>query len=100
MRRNMLAKFTVKVAEFLKLPRPETYTDHAIRRSSASIMAASGATTSQLKTHFNWKSEATSLKYIETSDSAKKDISDMLSNHPSTSSNPPEEEKKNDQTVI
>ena len=72
MRRNMLAKFTVKVAEFLKLPRPETYTDHAIRRSSASIMAASGATTSQLKTHFNWKSEATSLKYIETSDSAKK----------------------------
>ena len=30
--RNMIAKFTFKVAEFLKLPRPETYTGHAIRR--------------------------------------------------------------------
>ena len=68
MGKNFLAKFTVKMANFLNLPNPETYSGHAIRRSSASIMAEAGTSTSQLKKHFYWKTEATSLKYIENSE--------------------------------
>ena len=76
MGRNLLAKFTLKMTQFLDLSHPETYTGHAIRRSSASMMAEAGA--SSLKKHFNWKSEATSLKYIENSEKGKRDISNML----------------------
>lgn len=75
---NLLRKFTVKMAQFLNLPQPEKYTGHAIRRSCASIMAEAGASSSQLKKHFNWKSESTSLKYIESTDSGKRTIADML----------------------
>ena len=67
-------------------------------------MAEAGASSSQLKKHFNWKSEATSLKYIENSEKGKRDISKMLTSS-NDSKNPDSEIKKSranesDNTVI
>ena len=81
---NTLAKITVQMAEFLHLEKPETYTGRAlIRRSAANRLAEQGATTAQLKKHFNWKSETTAMKYLENTKNSKLVLSDMLK--PSTS---------------
>lgn len=40
-------------------------------------MAEAGASSSQLKKHFSWKSVSTSLKYIENTDSGKQTIAEM-----------------------
>ena len=45
---HQISKFTIKMAEFLKLPNPSTYTGHALRRSAANVLAKAGASTSQL----------------------------------------------------
>ena len=60
---HVLSKIPMDIAKFLRLSNKESYTGHAFRRSTASAMAESGATTSFMRTHFNWKSEATAMKY-------------------------------------
>lgn len=81
---HLLRGMTVKVATYLKLPNPERYTGHTLRRSSANALADAGVSTTQLKKHFNWRSEATALKYVENTDSTRLAISDKM--RPSTSS--------------
>ena len=56
-----------KVATFLKLPNPSLYTGHAFRRSSATLLADSGADLSLLKRHGGWKSTSVAERYIEDS---------------------------------
>lgn len=75
---HQLSKFTVKVAEYLQLPNPSTYTGHSLRRSTANVMAEAGASTSLMKKHFNWKSESTSLKYVDNTTSGKVSIANMM----------------------
>lgn len=97
---HFLRKISVKVAEFLQLQNPETYTGHALRRSSATALAETGTSTSVMKKHFNWKNESTALKYIENTKSGKLKISDAMKttiSQPSTSQSRQMEE--NNQTI-
>lgn len=80
---HTIRKFTLKMAEFLKLPNPQLYTGHAIRRTAANVMAEGGASTSVMKKHFNWKSDNTALKYLENTTNGKLGVSRIM--QPSTS---------------
>ena len=94
---NTLAKITVKMAEFLHLEKPETYSDHVLRRSATNRLAEQGATTMQLKKHFNWKSEMPTMKYLENTKKSKLILSDILK--PSTSEKNETNEEK-EKTII
>lgn len=59
------------MAQFLNLPSLKKYTGHAVRRSCASIKQPA-------KKAFNWKPESTSMRYVETTESGKCTIADML----------------------
>lgn len=78
---HQLRKFTFKVAEYLKLPNPASYTGHALRRSAANVVAEAGASSTMMKQHFNWKSDTTVNKYVDNTNSGKLVISDMFKNH-------------------
>jgi len=75
---HVLSKIPIDIAKFLELLNPEFYTGHAFRRSTASAMAESGASSILMRTHFNWKSEATAMKYVESTDAQKLKISDFI----------------------
>ena len=49
-----------------------------MRRTSATVLAEKGASTTQLKKHFNWKNEGTALKYIENTSSSKLNVSNSM----------------------
>ena len=66
------------MAEFLKLENPKSYTGHSMRRSSANLIAEAGASSEVMKKHFNWKNEATCSKYVDSTKSAKLQISKMF----------------------
>lgn len=53
---NMIRQMPKKIAESLGLPSPETYTGHAFRRSSTTVLADQGADIETLKRHGVWKS--------------------------------------------
>ena len=56
---HMLAKTGVQVAEFLGLENSQSFTGHSFRRSPATSMVEAGASSTDMKTHFNWKNEGT-----------------------------------------
>lgn len=74
-----------KVAQYLKLEQPESYTGHAIRRTSASMLVEGGADLLTLKRHGGWKSATVAEGYIEESINRKIDVSKKLFSKPSTS---------------
>jgi len=78
MGKHTLAKVCTKMAEFLKLENPKSYTGHSMRRSSANLIAEAGASSEVMKKHFNWKNEATCSKYVDSTKSAKLQISKMF----------------------
>ena len=68
--RQVLGKHTLagigkEIAEELGLEKPETYTGHCFRCSSATAAANHGANTVELKRHFGWVQESTALKYVD-----------------------------------
>jgi len=75
---HMLAKMTIKMATFLGLRNPTTYTGHAIRRSAANVLAEAGTSSAMLKKHFNWKNEQTALKYVDNTNSSKLVIANKM----------------------
>lgn len=82
---NTIAQMPNKIATFLNLPDPGSFTGHSFRRTSATILAASGGNTLQLKQHGGWKSASVAEGYIEESLVLKRSIAAMLQG-PSTSS--------------
>lgn len=64
---NKFGSFGKQIATFLKLPHPETYTGHCLRRSSATILRGGGVNTLDLKLHAGWKSPSAADGYIERS---------------------------------
>lgn len=64
---NTMAKIAFNIAAFLKLPNPESYTGHCFRRTSASLLANSGADILELKRHGGWKSSTVVEGYIDDS---------------------------------
>ncbi|KAJ8913759.1 hypothetical protein NQ315_002439 [Exocentrus adspersus] len=73
-----IGKIPQKVAEYLNLPNSTLYTGHCFRRTSASLLADSGASIDVLKRHGGWKSASIAEGYIENSINTKKIVADSI----------------------
>ncbi|XP_043465345.1 uncharacterized protein LOC122500470 [Leptopilina heterotoma] len=62
--RNSFAKMPQIIAQYLKLPNPKTFTGHCFRRTSATLLANSGASMTDMMRHGAWKSPAVVEGYI------------------------------------
>ncbi|KAJ8913430.1 hypothetical protein NQ315_017174 [Exocentrus adspersus] len=76
--KNTFGKIPQKVAEYLNLPNSTLYTGHCFRRTSASLLADSGASIDVLKRHGGWKSASVAEGYIENSINTKKIVADSI----------------------
>lgn len=65
--KNTITEVPKKIAEFLKLPDTSNYTGHCFRRTSATLLANSGANLTTLKQHGGWRSSTVAEGYIENS---------------------------------
>lgn len=91
---NQFGKIPSLIATFLKLHDPDSYTGHCFRRSSASLLADSGADITAVKRLGGWKSSTVAEGYIENSLENKKETTrkifgignQQLQTQPSTSS--------------
>ncbi|KAJ8911108.1 hypothetical protein NQ315_003370 [Exocentrus adspersus] len=84
---NKIRKAPKEIATYLRLPDAESYTGHCFRRSSATLLADSGADFVSLKRHGGWRSTTVAEGYIEESIEKKIKISNnILSATPNTSS--------------
>jgi hypothetical protein len=63
--RNTFGNIPSKVATYLNLPDPKSYTGHCLRRSSATLLADSGGDITDLKRHGGWRSGTIAEGYIE-----------------------------------
>lgn len=79
MGKNLIAKIPQRVAEYLELPNPKTYTGHAFRRTSATLLVDAGADMLTLKRHGVWKSNSTAEGYLAESINNKRQIGNLLS---------------------
>lgn len=68
---NTIGKIPSEIANFLNLPDPHLYTGHCFRRSSATLLANSGASLTTIKSLGGWKSSKVAEGYIENSISNK-----------------------------
>lgn len=86
---NTFGSMPKTVATFLKLANPESYTGHTFRRTSATLLADSGADLLTIKRHGGWKSSSVAEGYLEDSVGNKKRIgqriASTISSKPSTS---------------
>ena len=82
MGRNIYIKWSPEIhlyiAAFLGLENAEKYTGHCLRRSSATALADSGATTVAMKRQFRWKSETVAQSYVGQSKIFKTDVANSL----------------------
>lgn len=76
--KNTFGLFPRKIAAFLNLPEAVSYTGHCFRRTSASLLADSGANIDQLKRHGGWKSATVAEGYVEQSIENKKNVADKI----------------------
>ncbi|XP_026331776.1 hemicentin-1-like [Hyposmocoma kahamanoa] len=63
-----------EIAKFLNLPDPDLYTGHSFRRTSATLLADSGADLLTLKRHGGWRSSTVAESYVEDSVRNKSNI--------------------------
>jgi integrase len=75
---NTIGEMPKKIAIYLNLPNPRSYTGHCFRRTSATILASRGGNTLQLKQHGGWKSSNVAEGYVKNSLSIKKKIAQMV----------------------
>ncbi|XP_029171116.1 uncharacterized protein LOC114940557 [Nylanderia fulva] len=75
---NKFGKMPTVIATYLNLPDPNSYTGHTFRRTSATILADSGADILTLKRHGGWKSNAVAEGYVDNSFTNKKNISNQI----------------------
>ena len=67
MGKNMVGKVPHDVATRLRLAKPEDYTFHSYRRTSATSAANGGMTSEQMQGFFGWKNASMCQEYISTS---------------------------------
>lgn len=65
--KNKISCMPKQIATFLNIPNPSLYTGHCFRRTSATLLADSGADLTMLKRHGGWKSSTVAEGYIEDS---------------------------------
>jgi integrase len=63
--KNTFSSIPKKIADFLKLPNSALYTGHSFRRSSATLLADTGADLLSLKRHGGWSSSSVAEGYID-----------------------------------
>lgn len=76
--KHTIAKVPSLVAKFLQLSEPELFTGHCLRRTSATLLADSGANLLEIKRHGGWKSSSVAEGYIAESISNKIAISNKI----------------------
>lgn len=76
--KNKISGMPKQIATYLNLPNCEHYTGHCFRRTSATLLADSGANMTMLKRHGGWKSSTVAEGYIEDSVQNKTKISTKL----------------------
>lgn len=67
------------IAEYLRLPNPETFTGHTFHRTGATLLVNAGADITTLKMFGKWKSTAVAEGYIADSSSNKQKIAEKIS---------------------
>lgn len=75
---NKFGSMPKKIAGYLGLADCALYTGHSFRRSSATILADSGASMTTLKRHGGWKSAQVAEGYIEDSMVKKRKIGQQI----------------------
>ena len=67
------------IAQFLKLPNAEKYTGHAFRRTSATLLAESGADMAAIQRNGRWKSAQVAQGDVDESDALKNSTAQQIS---------------------
>ena len=67
------------IAQFLKLPNAEKYTGHVCRRTSATLLAESGADIAAIQRHGRWKSAQVAQGYVDDSEALKSSTAQQIS---------------------
>lgn len=75
---NKFGAMPKEIATFLNLPQANEYTGHSFRRSSATLLANSGADLLTLKRHGGWRSSNVAEGYIDDSIRNKEEISSRI----------------------
>jgi integrase len=82
--KNMMATYPKLVAEFLMLDKPESYTGHSLRATSATVLADGGSSMENIKRHGQWRSATVVEGYIRESKKHKVDIAESLTSTTTT----------------
>ncbi len=78
MGKNMIGKVPHDVATRMNLSKPEDYTFHSYRRTSATSAANGGMTSEQMQGFFGWKHASMCQEYISTSNPAIRHMAQTL----------------------
>ena len=62
--KNKIAEIPCKIATYLNLDNPKTYTGHSFRRTSTTLLANTGAEVLTLKRRGGWKSGSIAETYV------------------------------------
>lgn len=84
--KNTFSHIPSVIAKFLDLSSPESYTGHSFRRTSATLLANTGADILKLKRHGGWKSSAIAEGYVAESIQNKLEVAKKLVSSTSSSS--------------
>lgn len=76
--RNIFAKIPSEIAKYLNLPNAGKYTGHSFRRTSATLLANSGADVLQLKRAGGWKSSTVAESYVAESVANKIEVANKI----------------------
>lgn len=90
--KNKISSIPKEIATYLNLPNSNLYSGHCFRRTSATLLADSGADLTVIKRHGGWKSSKVAEGYIEESVENKTKIShrvtEMINLHSTDSPQP------------
>lgn len=89
---NKVGECPKVIATFLNLPHPESYIGHCFRRTSASLLADSGADMHAIMRHGGCRSSSVAAGYVDQSTNNKKRTADNILGHRSSDINMANEE--------
>jgi len=76
--KNTIGSIPSLIAKYLYLPNPKSYTIHSLRRTASTWLAESGISLELLKKFGGWKSNSVVSGYVDTTDSMKRKIGNLI----------------------
>ena len=76
---HQVEKFGIDIANKLGLAEADRYTSHAFRRTSATLAAEAGCSSTEMMNHFGWSSQKTATRYIDKTLRMSQNMSDRIS---------------------